>query len=60
MSPDMRQSSATTPGQILCDVCGQAPPPGRLRDDVCVEAARQAIAEAGGQTVCPSDIARVR
>jgi hypothetical protein len=58
MEPSMAPTPA--PGQISCDVCDQPVPAGRLRDDRCVEAARQAIREAYGQPVRASDIIAVR
>lgn len=60
MELEWRQSSTPVPRPILCDICEQEPPPGRLRCDACREVAHEAIRRANGGVVRPSDVAAVR
>lgn len=61
MSPETRNLDGKARPVTHClDDCGTPVAPGRLRCDACLDAARQAIAEARGRTVLPSDIAAVR
>lgn len=43
---------------LTCD--GPLPPGRKLRCDACIQATEEAIREARGQVIKPSDIARVR